>query len=101
MGWLDSPLSVLNGNINAFFEGREVTLDLIAELGSKFKQSKKERDKKYDIYNKSGTHDFTRSRKSYERASEDFNLKEALFEKAIDLYFTKSNLLKKPQANGN
>lgn len=101
MGWLDSPLSVHNGNVNAFFEGRDITLDLIAELASQYKKAKSERDKKYAIYNKSGIHQFTKSRKAYERASEYFNLKESYLEKAIELKYTKTNLLKKPESNGN
>ena len=95
MGWLDSPLSVHNGNVDAFFDQRDISLDLISELGKYYLEAKKDKERKFSSIEKSA-----KSKRSYISACENFNLKESYLERAVELYFTKTNLLKLPQANG-
>ena len=84
MGWLDSPLSVHNGNVNAFFDGREITLDLVAELSRQYLIAKQDKERKFSSENKSA-----KSKRTYISACEDFNLKESYILKAIELFNTK------------
>lgn len=93
MGWLDSPLHVHNGNIEAFFNGRKVTLQLIIELSKNFDSAskclEKQISKGLDEANTSNVPSLSAKRKiAYQRASEDKNLKESYLVRAIEIYYT-------------
>ena len=82
MGWLDSPRSVHESKVNAFFENRWVDLDLIARLSLDYIKSKKELDKatNMDIHN-------SKRNIKHQRCAEDFNYKRDLLFYAIEKHY--------------
>lgn len=94
MGWLDSPLHVHNGNIEAFFTDRSVTLTLLIELSKNYENAVKCLEKQIikglDEANELGHITLSSKRKiAYQRAAEDKNLKESYLVRAIEIYYKK------------
>jgi len=87
MGWLDSPVESNGAQINAFFDGRTVDLELICSLAKNYQNAKKDLDKKRtdDIHNQ-------KARIKHELSAKDKNIKEDLLMYAIE-YFYKSNIM--------
>lgn len=94
MGWLDSPRSVHDGNVNAFFENRFVDLDLIARLSLDYSRAKKTLDKSVnmDIYN-------SKRNIKHQRCAEDYNYKRDLLFFAIEKHYKQYLLEIKPCPN--
>lgn len=94
MGWLDSPKSIHEGNLDAFFKDRYVDLDLIVILSNNYKKSKIALDKSINL-------DIHNSKKNikHQRCAEDFNYKRDLLYYAIDKMYHQFNPRLKPFEN--
>lgn len=77
--------------MDSFFQGKEITLDMIGTLSKNREVAKKELDKarlkNVDL------HSSSKAKIKHMSCAEDFGYKEMLLIRATELYFSKTNIL--------
>lgn len=90
MSWHNST-KALHDNVESFFQGKEVTLDVIGTLCKNREVAKKELDKarlkNVDL------HSSSKAKIKHMSCAEDFGYKEMILIRAMELYFSRTNLL--------